>query len=88
MQGEVVTMAGIKYYFPGMTLMAMGIIIVAFPEVLVAMVAAAIIFAGAVTLYIGHMIRKGFDDQSDIHGSALDTFPMDEPLFRRWQGKF
>jgi hypothetical protein len=60
-------MTDIKYYFPGITLIALAVIIVAFPDVLVAMIAATIIFAGAVALYTGHMIRKGFDEQTLIY---------------------
>ena len=81
-------MTNIKYYFPGITLITLAVIIVAFPEVLVAMIAATIIFAGAIALYIGHMLRKGFDEQSYMHGSAFDKFLIDQPIFRRWYGRF
>ena len=81
-------MTEIKYYFPGLTLIALAIIIVAFPEVLVAMIAATIIFAGAIALYIGHMIRKGFDEQVYMHGSAFDKFLIAQPIFRRWNDRF
>ena len=77
-------MSDIKYYFPGVTLIALAAIIVAFPEVLIAMIAATVIFAGAVALYIGHMIRKGFDEQLYMHGSACDKFHIDQPIFKRW----
>ena len=81
-------MTDIKYYFPGITLIAMGIIIVAFPEVLIAIIAATILFAGAVSLYIGHRIRKGFDDQVYMNGSSFDKFLIGQPIFRRWYTRF
>ena len=81
-------MTDIKYYFPGIALIALAVIIVAFPEVLVAMIAATIIFAGAIALYIGHMVRKGFDEQTYMHGSAFDKILIDQPIFRRWHGRF
>ena len=84
MQRQVFTMTAIKYYFPGITLIALAVIIVAFPEVLIAMIAATIIFAGAVALYIGHMIRKGLDEQVYMYGSAFDRLPSGQSIFRRW----
>ena len=77
-------MKDIRYYFPGITLIAIAVIIVAFPQILIAMIAATIIFAGAVALYIGHKMRKGFDEFSYIRGSNFDKFLIDQPLFRRW----
>jgi hypothetical protein len=77
-------MKDIKYYFPGLTLMAMAVIIVAFPEILIAMIAATIIIAGAIALYVGHKMRKGFDEFSYINGSTFDKFLIDQPIFRRW----
>ena len=81
-------MYDIKYYFPGITLIAIAVIIVAFPEILIAMIAATIIFAGAIALYVGHMMRKGFDELGYINGSAFDKFLIDRPLFRRWCNRF
>jgi len=80
-------MKDIQYYIPGIALIALAVIIVAFPEVLVAMIAATIIFAGAVALYAGHMLRKGFDGQVSMHGSAFDTLLIGQPVFRRWYNR-
>ena len=77
-----------KYYIPGATLIALAVIIVAFPEVLIGMIAATVIFAGAAALYMGHTIRKGFDDQPYMHGLAFHTFLIDRPIFKRWYGRF
>jgi len=51
-------MGNLKYYTPGILLILIAIMIVAFPEILVALVAAAIIMAGVGALAVGHMIRK------------------------------
>ncbi len=77
-------MRDLKYYVPGITLIAIAVIIVAFPEILIAMIAATIIFAGVIALYIGHKVRKGFDEFSYVNGSAFDKFLIEQPIFRRW----
>ena len=77
-------MADIKYYFPGITLIAIAVVIVAFPEVLIAMIAATIIFAGITALYIGHKMRKGIDELEyainsiDPQDPSADVLAMDE----------
>jgi len=81
-------MKDIKYYFPGITLIAIAIIIVAFPQILIAMIAATIIFAGVMALYIGHIMRKGFDKSGYISGYAFDELIVDQPIFRRWFNRF
>ena len=77
-------MKELKYYIPGITLIAIAVIIVAFPEILIATIAATMIFAGAIALYTGHMMRKGFDERAYIRSSGFDKFLIDQPLFRRW----
>lgn len=77
-------MRDLKYYVPGITLIAIAVIIVAFPEILIAMIAATIIFAGVIALYIGHKVRKGFDEFSYVNGSAFDKFLIEQPILRRW----
>jgi len=81
-------MKDIKYYFPGITLIARAVIIVAFPQILIAMIAATIIFASVLALYIGHMMRKGFDEFGYIRGSAFDEVLVAQPIFRRWFNRF
>ena len=77
-------MRDLKYYYPGTILITVAVIIVAFPEILIAMIAATILTAGGVALYIGHKMRKGFDEFSYINGSAFDKFLIEQPIFRRW----
>ncbi len=51
-------MENLKYYLPGSILILMAILIVAVPEILIALVAASMIMLGAGGLYIGHVARK------------------------------
>jgi len=51
-------MRGIKYYFPGIALIILAVMIFAFPEVLVAFVTALVIILGIGALYVGHQKRK------------------------------
>jgi hypothetical protein len=48
----------IRYYVPGILLILMAILIVAMPEILVAIIASIIIMAGIGLLYLGHKMRK------------------------------
>jgi hypothetical protein len=48
----------IRYYIPGIVLILIAIMVVVLPEIIVAFVAAMIIMAGIVALYIGHKLRK------------------------------
>ncbi|MDY6839712.1 MAG: hypothetical protein SWH78_17270 [Thermodesulfobacteriota bacterium] len=73
-------MGNLRYYIPGILLIMIAIMIVAFPEILVALVAAAIIMAGIGALVVGHMIRK-----SGMHFQNMDGGPFDHrPMFRWW----
>ena len=83
-----VKMKDIKYYFPGISLITVAIIIVAFPQILIALIGATIICAGLVALYIGHVLRKGFDEVSYNRGSVFDQFLLAQPVFRRWYDRF
>ena len=51
-------MKDIKFYLPGVFLILLAIMIFAFPEILVALVAALVILFGIGSLYVGHLIRK------------------------------
>ncbi|MFZ7113217.1 MAG: hypothetical protein ACOWYE_16160 [Desulfatiglandales bacterium] len=51
-------MDAIRYYLPGIILIMIAIIIVAVPELLLAVLAFFVILAGIGALYIGHQIRK------------------------------
>ncbi|MBN2059914.1 MAG: hypothetical protein JW882_05795 [Deltaproteobacteria bacterium] len=47
-----------RYYLPGIILILIAVVIVAVPEILIALLASIIIMAGIGALYIGHKIRK------------------------------
>jgi hypothetical protein len=51
-------MRHIKYYIPGVTLILMAGLIIAVPEILVAMISGFIIMTGFLVCYIGHGLRK------------------------------
>ena len=82
-------MGNLKYYIPGILLILIAIMIVAFPEILVALVAAAIIMAGIGALVVGHVIRKSEMDLSNTDGQPFDHRPYgwrfaQRPVFRWW----
>ena len=80
-------MKNIKYYIPGISLIAVAIIIVAFPQILIAMIAATVICLGFLALYIGHMVRKGLGEVGYSRGSVLDEFFVYQPTYRRWHDR-
>jgi hypothetical protein len=81
-------MKDMRYYFPGISLITVAIIIVAFPQILIALIGATIICAGILALYIGHIVRKGFDEVGYSHGSLLEELLVAKPVFRRWYNRF
>ena len=88
MQRKVFNMTSIKYYFPGISLIAIAVIIVAFPEVLIAIIAATIIFAGVIALCIGHKLKTGFGELEHMNSSVFDRILIDQPIIRRWYNRF
>lgn len=72
-------MENLRYYLPGSILILIAIMIVAVPQILVALVAALIIMAGIGALYVGHMIRK-----SDKKSRNTDQRFVRAPVFGRW----
>jgi ABC-type transport system involved in cytochrome bd biosynthesis fused ATPase/permease subunit len=86
-------MGNLKYYLPGSILILMALLIVALPEVLIALVAASMIMLGVVGLYIGHAARKSEKDwnvfdrrffSDDLYGWHV----VRAPVFRRWYRGF
>lgn len=83
----------IRYYLPGIILILIAILIIAVPEILIALLASIIIMAGIGALYIGHKIRKSeieyrdngewFSDE-DSHGRRF----VRGPVFRYWNRWF
>ena len=51
-------MSKLRYYIPGSMLILFGFLIVAFPEILVALVALSLIMFGFGALYLGYLTGK------------------------------
>ena len=68
-------MRSLKYYLPGILLILGAFVIVAFPEILVAMVAATIIFAGLGALYLGHMAKIYHTSDQNFSRWHSDYYP-------------
>ncbi|MDY6906117.1 MAG: hypothetical protein SWH61_15700 [Thermodesulfobacteriota bacterium] len=47
-----------KYYIPGVILILASLIIIAFPQILVALIAALVFMAGITSLGIGNMMKN------------------------------
>jgi hypothetical protein len=88
-------MKRLSYYIPGGLLIFMGLLIVAFPEILIALVSAIIIMVGVGALVIGHYMRKaehgargGYEwTESDDDGFCRVRIGR-SPFFRRWYRRF
>jgi hypothetical protein len=76
-------MGNMKYYLPGSTLIVMAMMIMAFPQILVALVAASIIVAGIGALLVGHMIRKSEMEFRNMDGQFGDHAPYGGGSSRR-----
>ncbi|MEJ2170295.1 MAG: hypothetical protein P8X90_32745 [Desulfobacterales bacterium] len=51
-------MTFLRFYLPGIVLISAAVLILTFPEILVALVSALIMITGIIALVIGHGIRK------------------------------
>jgi hypothetical protein len=60
----------LKYYLPGSILIFIALLIVAVPEILIALAAASMILLGTGALYIGHLARKS-EQEWDVLNSSL-----------------
>jgi hypothetical protein len=83
-------MKNLRYYIPGILLITFAAVIMAFPEILVAFVAALIIMAGIGALYVGHMLRKS---QTEYNSFNDTVFEFDDRYFNRsfariWRNRF
>ncbi len=83
-------MKNLRYYIPGTLLIIFAAVIMAFPEILVAFVAASIIMAGIGVLYAGHLLRKSQTEFNTINDAV---FGFDDRYFNRtftrvWRNRF
>ena len=82
----------LNYYLPGTFLIMSGILIVVFPEILIALIASVIMMAGIASLYLGHKIKESnevYSKKNEDDWINYDRFQYryDKPLFRslgRW----
>ena len=86
-------MRDLKYYVPGTVLIAMALLILAVPEILIALVSASIITLGIVVLYVGHLVRKsnaGFEttDFRTRHHIPYGWHFAEEPISERWRRRY
>ena len=95
MQKERITMNRISYYIPGGLLVFLGLLIVVFPEILVALVAAVVIFIGAGALFFGHQMRKaqrsmraGYEGTEYDDDGFCRVWSRRYPSFGRWGRRF
>lgn len=78
-------MKNIRYYVPGGLLIIAALLIVAVPEILVAIVAAFIMLIGIFALYIGHTVRQADGGPKDPAGGQDHRWRFFRvPMDRRW----
>jgi VIT1/CCC1 family predicted Fe2+/Mn2+ transporter len=65
---EVTAVGNLKYYLPGSILILIALLIVAVPEILIALAAASMIMLGICGLYIGHLARKSEKEWDMFNG--------------------
>lgn len=82
-------MKNIRYYVPGGLLIIAALLILAVPEILVAIVAAFIMLIGILALYIGHTVRQADGGPKDPAGGQDYRWRFFRvPMDRRWYGDF
>lgn len=86
-------MEGIKYYLPGIILILSGVLIIVFPEILIALIAALTIIGGIGALIAGKRMHDSVKDFNNINGhrfhddSIKGLGSIEGPFFRfrqRW----
>jgi len=79
----------LRYYLPGIILILIALLIVAVPEILIALAATFMVMLGAGALYIGHLVRKSEKEWNvfnrwffgdDLRGWCESR----KPVFERW----
>ena len=69
-----------SYYIPGVVLIGASLLIVAFPQILVALVAGLIFMAGVGALWMGNTMRQ--IDKNRMDGSSGGPMGF---FYRRWR---
>ena len=86
-------MGNLKYYLPGSILILIALLIIAVPEILIALVVASMIMLGTGAMYIGHLASKSEKEWDVFNGSFFGDDPcgwrvVRAPMFRRWYRGF
>ncbi|MDY6972088.1 MAG: hypothetical protein SV775_07145 [Thermodesulfobacteriota bacterium] len=86
-------MRNMKYYVPGSLLILIAVMIIAVPELFLALAAVSILMAGVGVLYIGHIIRRSETELINIHQWPFDDHSCRSqitrvPIFKRWRRVF
>ncbi len=75
----------VKYYLPGVLLIALAVMVMAVPEILVGMVASFIAVLGISALHIGHRIRRY---PVNLAYRTYDDRYVNSPFFRATGQRF
>ncbi len=83
-------MKNLKFYSPGIMLILLAIVIIAVPQILVAIVAATIIMVGITALKIGHMMKKSAAEFDVIADRYFDDDFLGQrfarsSMFNKWR---
>jgi hypothetical protein len=81
-------MKNLRYYMPGVLLIMLAIVILLVPEILVAFIAASIIFLGIGTLYLGHVIRKSESEAESIFNDTYFRSPFHRVYYNWFNHNF
>ena len=73
-------MKNIRYYIPGGILILLAVVVLAVPQILVALVAASISMVGIFLLYVGHTIRRSKRGLSYIDMSLFEDRDLSSPF--------
>ena len=69
-------MKNLKYYTPGVALILLAILILAVPEILVAFIAASVVFLGIGALYLGHIVKKSESQYQSVFNDTYFKSPF------------
>jgi hypothetical protein len=82
-------MKNIRYYVPGGLLIGAALLILAVPEILLAVLVAFILLIGLLALYIGHRARQADAEMKGPEGDYDPRWPFFRgPMGRRWYRDF
>lgn len=81
-------MKNLRYYTPGILLILLAVVILIVPEILVAFVAASIIFLGICALYLGHILRKSENEYETVFNDTYFRSPFHRIYYRWFNNNF